>query len=165
MTGSSGTCLTQFDLMMKLASNKKKTKALKVHGDQVVSGSQQLTEEGHKMDPFKTNLFDSEDEELGLKDFKMKAKSIEQQAKERLRDLQKIWSATQKYILSQCSQGRCIDLPLAGRFKRIGEENGQPLYAFMPHLDMIGSGNFSFPENDSNVSPFSKSSAAFGHSV
>jgi hypothetical protein len=35
----------------------------------------------------------------------------------------------------------------------------------MPHLDMIGSGNFSFPENDSNVSPFSKSSAAFGHSV
>ena len=29
------------------------------------------------MDPFKTNLFDSEDEELGLKDFKMKAKSIE----------------------------------------------------------------------------------------
>ena len=46
------------------------------------------------MDPFKTNLFDSDDDELGLKDFKMKAKSIEMQTKERLRDLHKIWSST-----------------------------------------------------------------------
>ena len=35
----------------------------------------------------------------------------------------------------------------------------------MPHLDMIGSGNFSFPENEYNVSPFSKSAMKFAHTV
>jgi len=32
---------------------------------------------------------------------------------------------------------------------------------FVPHLDLVGSGNFQFPENDYNISPFSKQNRAF----
>ena len=56
-------------------------------------------------------------------------------------------------------------MPLAGKFKRLSIEDGVAKYCFMPHLDMIGSGNFSFPENEYNVSPFSKSAVKFAHTV
>lgn len=32
---------------------------------------------------------------------------------------------------------------------------------YMPALDFLGSGHFKFPENDQNISPFSKSSTRF----
>jgi len=34
--------------------------------------------------------------------------------------------------------------------------DGTRKYFFVPHLDLLGSGNFQFPENDHNKSPFSK---------
>ena len=58
-----------------------------------------------------------------------------------------------------------MDLPLAGKFKRISVDEGTAKYGFMPHLDLIGSGNFSFPENEFNVSPFAKGATGFAHTM
>ena len=38
--------------------------------------------------------------------------------KERLRQMQRVWASMTKFISSQCDNGRTVDLPLAGRFKR-----------------------------------------------
>ena len=69
--------------------------------------------------------------------------------KERLRAMQRLWSAMTKFVSSQCAQGRTVDLPLAGKFKRINTDysDGKPQYQFMPHLDFVGSGHFKFAEN------------------
>lgn len=80
--------------------------------------------------------------------------------KERLKQMQRVWSAMTKFISSQCANGRTVDLPLAGKFKRQGDEASQQ-FMFMPHLDFVGSGHFKFSENASNVSPFSKGSIGF----
>ena len=78
--------------------------------------------------------------------------------------MQRVWGAMTKYITSQCDNGRTVDLPLAGRFKRQkasedeAVDESQAKYMFMPHLDFVGSGHFKFSENDSNISPFSKRS-------
>ena len=88
--------------------------------------------------------------------------------KDRLRGMQRIWAAMTKFISSQCANGRTVDLPLAGKFKRQkaaeGTEDEQatrPQYVFMPHLDFVGSGHFKFQENDFNVSPLSKGAVGF----
>ena len=82
--------------------------------------------------------------------------------------MQRVWAAATKFISSQCANGRTVDLPLAGKFKKQSSSNKEdetiqeaPQYAFMPHLDFVGSGHFKYPENDYNVSPFSKGSAGF----
>ena len=63
-----------------------------------------------------------------------------------------------KFMRSQIEKGRCVDLPLCGRFMVTGEydKDGNQQYFFIPHLDFIGSGNFQFPENEFNKSPFGK---------
>lgn len=33
--------------------------------------------------------------------------------------------------------------------------------SYMPALDFIGSGHFKFPENENNISPFSKAAIGF----
>ena len=45
--------------------------------------------------------------------------------KERLRSMQRVWSAMTKFISSQCANGRTVDLPLAGKFKRQSEQANQ----------------------------------------
>lgn len=65
-----------------------------------------------------------------------------------------------KYIQSQCEKGKCVDLPLAGRFmKRLDSETDCNSFFFVPHLDLLSSGKFKFVENKYNVSPFSKSTS------
>ena len=39
--------------------------------------------------------------------------------KERLRSLQRVWTAMTKFVASQTGSGRTVDLPLAGKFKKI----------------------------------------------
>ena len=63
-----------------------------------------------------------------------------------------------KFLASQCGNGRTVDLPLAGKFKKVKQEaksageqgDDAPaqmaiMYAFMPHLDFVGSGHFKYP--------------------
>ena len=38
--------------------------------------------------------------------------------KNRLKMMQRIWSATTKFVASQCLNGRTVDLPLSGKFKQ-----------------------------------------------
>lgn len=61
-----------------------------------------------------------------------------------------------KSLKSQVDQGKCVDLPLCGRFCRVTNETR---VFFVPHLDFVASASFSFPENESNISPFTKGSA------
>ena len=73
-------------------------------------------------------------------------------------------------MASQCANGRTVDFPLAGKFKRIksgdgGQESGVPQYMFMPHLDFVGSGHYKFTENAQNVSPFAKGAVGFQSGV
>lgn len=57
-----------------------------------------------------------------------------------------------------------MDFPLVGRFvsKPISSGDGQTgesqqtNICFIPHIDFLSSGKFSFPQNDSNISPLSK---------
>ena len=85
--------------------------------------------------------------------------------KERLRSMQRIWAAMTKFVASQCDSGRTVDLPLAGKFKRLKSaedgEDAEAIYSFMPHLDFVGSGHFKFSENAKNVSPLSKGAVGF----
>ena len=87
--------------------------------------------------------------------------------------MQRLWSATTKFISNQCANGRTVDLPLAGKFKPIKEESNNDAenatsvqkYAFLPHLDFLGCGHFKYPENASNVSPFSRGAIGFQSAV
>ena len=79
--------------------------------------------------------------------------------RKRLREVTKVWAATMKSLKALCDQGRCVDLPLCGRFRRLAVD--QARVCFVPHLDFVASASFSFPENDANVSPFTK---GFDHS-
>ena len=79
----------------------------------------------------------------------------QEEERKKLKEVNKVWAATIKSLKALCDQGRCVDLPLCGRFSRIVSE--QPKVCFVPHLDFVASASFSFPENDSNVSPFTKS--------
>ena len=85
--------------------------------------------------------------------------------------MQRVWTAMTKFVASQCSNSRTVDIPLAGKFKRLktGEDGVQdsslPQYVFMPHLDFVGSGHFKFSENDYNISPFSKAAVGFQSAI
>ena len=54
--------------------------------------------------------------------------------------MQKIWIAVTKYIASQAEKGRVVDLPFAGKFKKLNEvpesevaySEMKPTYAFQP---------------------------------
>ena len=64
-----------------------------------------------------------------------------QQKKEMLAYLHRAWSGLTKFIQKQCStNGKCVDFPLVGRFF-----NRNDNIAFIPHLDFISSGRYSFP--------------------
>ena len=80
-----------------------------------------------------------------------------------------------KFVASQTGSGRTVDLPLAGKFKKIkrteeqqkeAEQVGAAIqYAFSPHLDFVGSGHFKYPENEFNISPFSSRAKGFASSL
>lgn len=66
----------------------------------------------------------------------------------------KVWSGMTKFLVSQCrDKEQCVDFPLVGRFMKSQQSKK---FVFIPHLDFLNSGRFSFPQNDSNVSPLSK---------
>jgi hypothetical protein len=74
----------------------------------------------------------------------------------KLRTMQSVWLATSKQLRNMVNQGFCIHLPLCGKFiKREGT------VTFMPSLDLVNGGHFKFPENEKNVSPFSKGAQRF----
>ena len=85
---------------------------------------------------------------------------IQKQKRDLMKAYLRVWCALTKYIKSQCDKGRCLDFPLVGRFlRRItpgGKGDTGNQYVFIPHLDFVESGRYSFPENDFNISPFSK---------
>jgi len=50
-----------------------------------------------------------------------------------------------------------VDFTLVGRFfYRNNGDTDKLKFTFIPHLDFIDSGRFSFPQNESNISPLSK---------
>ena len=63
-----------------------------------------------------------------------------EQKKEMTKYFYKAWSGLTKYLLSQVQRQRSVDFPLVGRFVP-----RQDLVVFVPHLDFIASGKFSFP--------------------
>ena len=74
-------------------------------------------------------------------------------ARQALKVFNKVWSGLSKYLQAQVQgKSRCVDFPLVGRFFP-----QQQRCAFIPHIDFVESGRFHFPENESNISPFSKS--------
>ena len=98
-----------------------------------------------------------------------------EEKKEMLRYFHKSWSGLVKYIQTQCKEkGKCVDFPLVGRFIRqdvylsstmkdtanaVGTDKSSTendKYCFIPHLDFLSSGKFSFPQNDYNISPLSR---------
>ena len=89
--------------------------------------------------------------------------------KERLKTLQKVWIAVTKFIASQCEKDRVVDLPFAGKFRKIRDSSSpsaaysemKDQFAFLPHLDFVASGNFKLGENKYNVSPFANAAKAF----
>ena len=77
-----------------------------------------------------------------------------EQKKEMLKYFYKAWSGLAKYIHQQCyEKNLCVDFPLVGRFmSRQVTEGGAPgapsderVFTFVPHLDFVASGKFSFP--------------------
>ena len=70
--------------------------------------------------------------------------------------------AITKSLKSQVDHGKCVDLPVCGRFSRISDTTR---VCFIPHLDFIASASFSFPENESNVSPFAKSAVGLSSNL
>ena len=75
------------------------------------------------------------------------------QLRDRVRKYQRVWQALVKYLRSQCGEkARCVDFPLLGKFMKLGEQ-----FMYVPSLEFVDSGKFSFPENDYNMSPFNKS--------
>ena len=97
----------------------------------------------------KTNALGTYKEESPAKQAK-----LDSQAK--CRAMKKVWISVAKLLESQLDKGRCVDLPLAGKFL---QKDG--VIQYMPALDLVGSGYFKFPENEQNVSPFSKEAKRF----
>ena len=76
------------------------------------------------------------------------------QKKEMLKYFYKSWSGLVKFIYNQCAQKKkCVDFPLVGRFiarESIplavkNDENCEGMFSFIPHIDFVSSGRFSFP--------------------
>ena len=70
-----------------------------------------------------------------------------EQKKEFLKYLYKAWSGMTKYIYQQCAvNSKCVDFPLVGRFFYRSTGDAEKLkFTYIPHLDFIDSGRFSFP--------------------
>lgn len=66
-----------------------------------------------------------------------------------------------KALQRQVKQNKCIEIPSAGKFKRLPTGTTA---CFMPALDLLASGRFKFPENDFNISPMSKAAIKFHQS-
>ena len=87
--------------------------------------------------------------------------------------LQKVWIAVTKFIASQTEKGRTVDVPFAGKFKKVTDSESalaaytefKDQYSFIPHLDFISSGHFRLGENKFNISPFSKAAKSFQSNV
>ena len=163
-------CITQFDFMMQLANEQDSVAAIfdaPLATPAMISQKNYIQrdfgemkaiigQEGLKQNPQQSSV--TETASNPQNDFKVIM------IKERLRNMQRIWTAMTKFVASQCSNNRTVDIPLAGKFKRLktGEDgSGLPQYMFMPHLDFVGSGNFKFVENAHNISPFSKAVVGF----
>lgn len=69
----------------------------------------------------------------------------------------KVWTTLRKLLQDQVSKGRCVLVPICGKFQK-----KQETVAFMPQLDFLSAGKFKFSENDRNVSPFG-STGGFGN--
>ena len=108
-------------------------------------------------------------ENFGLRKFPEPKQKKTDINKERLKALQKVWIAVTKFIASQCEKGRIVDVPFAGKFKRVKDSSApsaaysemKDQYAFLPMLDFVASGHFKLGENSFNISPFSKSASSF----
>jgi len=64
-----------------------------------------------------------------------------------------VWAGTTKYLTSQCGKGRCVDLPLLGRFLR--KVNNDQHIIFVPHLEFLTAADFRLIENEFNFNPLS----------
>ena len=53
------------------------------------------------------------------------------------------------------------NIPLAVK----NDENCEGMFSFIPHIDFVSSGRFSFPQNQYNISPFSKRVPKNQHTV
>ena len=157
--------LSQFDIMMKLAQEKD---GIAKMFDPAPRYIPELPRNNYLFDKVEVNGSESESRQ-GNREPPSRAGNFtadgtpSSNVKERLRQLQRIWAAMTKFIASQTGSGRTVDLPLAGKFRKMKEnsEEGAIQYSFMPHLDFVGSGHFKFSENEFNVSPFSKASQGF----
>lgn len=93
---------------------------------------------------------------LGTYEEKTPGQQARLDAQAKIRAMKKVWIAVGKLIESQLDKGRCVDMPLAGKF--LSRDN---TVQFMPALDLVGSGYFRYPENEQNISPFSKDAKRF----
>ena len=156
MSNNQPSACTQFDLMMQIAT----------------SNSTPIIEQDVEKDHRASIEMDRPGlvENFGGRHFPMERKQqIKDMNKERFKALQKLWIALTKYIASQAEKGRVVDLPFAGKFKKLNEVPEQAAayselrttYAFQPQLDFVSSGYFKLGENKYNVSPFSKAAQGF----
>ena len=112
-------------------------------------------------------------ENFGMNKYPLSKQKKTDVNKERLKALQKVWIAVTKFIASQCEKGRVVDVPFAGKFKKVRDssapsaayEDMKDQYAFLPQLDFVASGHFKLGENLFNVSPFSKAASGFQSNV
>ena len=162
MSQNQPTACTQFDLMMQIASSK----------------ATPILEPPEKNDRSHNASIEMERpgivETFGGKNFyEEKRQNPKDLNKERFKALQKLWIAVTKYIASQAEKGRVVDLPFAGKFKKVNDvpesataySELKNMYAFQPQLDFVSSGFFKLGENKYNISPFSKGAIAFQTNV
>jgi hypothetical protein len=81
----------------------------------------------------------------------------------------KAWSGLTKFIYNNCSvKDICVEFPLIGKFIPQSESNdteSKKKIVFVPLLDFLASGRFSFPQNQNNVSPLSKKVPKYSKSI
>lgn len=68
--------------------------------------------------------------------------------RELCKEFLKIWSATTKYIKSQCDKGRLIDTMYFGQFFQA--EGAEGVYVHVPSSDMLVLNKVKFKTNDEN---------------
>ena len=110
MSQNQPTACTQFDLMMQIAS----------------SNATPILEPPEKKERSHNASIEMERpgivETFGGKNFyEEKRQNPKDLNKERFKALQKLWIAVTKYIASQAEKGRVVDLPFAGKFKKVNE--------------------------------------------
>ena len=128
MATTSPPCVTQFDLMMQIASKYDGPGQIfdaPVKKNARVPTNNFLFEtayiggnEDAKSNATGASGSEYKDEATGAEVTVSPLKVKQDFIKERLRQMQRVWGAMTKFITSQCDNGRTVDLPLAGRFKR-----------------------------------------------